>query len=310
MARLQLVSTGLTVFDDKPENYWAWKSSFEGATADLDLWPREKLDMLIKWLGKQSSEHARRIKAVNMRDPSRGLRMVWQKLEETYGSPEAIEHTLFSKLENFPKVSYKDPYKLRELADLLMELEAAKLDGVLTGLSYLDTSRGVHPIVEKLPFSIQDKCKSVGSKYKFQQNLPFPPFSVFVDFICNKARTQTDPSFNTAPFQSTPAKRERPGKNVWMPVAVHKTQVSPAEKKGNQQRDIDLAKHCPIHDKPHSLNKCRTFREKNYEDRKQFLKECSICFRCCSSTSHFAKDCQANIQCMECQSTRHVSALH
>lgn len=307
MARLQLVTTGLTVFDDKPENYWAWKSSFQGAIDNLDLSPREELDTLIKW---QSSEHARRIKAVNLRDPYRALRMVWERLEETYGSPEAIEHTLFSKLENFPKVTYKDPHKLRELADLLMEVEAAKLDGFLTGLSYLDTSRGVHPIVEKLPFSIQEKWKSVGSKYKFQHNAHFPPFSVFVDFICNEARTQTDPSFNTASFQSTPAKRERPDRYVRTPVAVHKTQVSPGERRGNQQKDIDLAKHCPIHDKPHSLKKCRTFREKSYEDRKQFLKEHSICFRCCSSTNHFAKDCQEEIRCKECESIKHVSALH
>lgn len=59
--------------------------------------------------------------------------MIWERLEETYDSPEAIEHTLFSKLENFPKVSYKDPHKLRELAVLLIEVEAAKLDGILTG---------------------------------------------------------------------------------------------------------------------------------------------------------------------------------
>ena len=310
MARSQLVTTGLTAFDDKPENYWAWKSSFQSAIVGLDLSPREELDVLIKWLGKQSSEHARRIKAVNMRDPSRGLMMIWERLEETYGSPEAIKHTLFSKLENFPKVSYKDPHKLRELADLLMEVEAAKLDGILTGLSYLDTSRGVCPIVEKLPFGIQEKWKSVGSKYKLQYNVPFPPFSAFADFIRTEARTQTDPSFNAASFQSTPAKRDKPDRFVRTPVAVHKTQVSPTEKKGDQKRDMNLAKHCPIHDKPHSLKKCRAFREKSYEDRKQFLKEHSICFRCCSSTSHFAKDCQMEIQCKECDSTRHVSALH
>lgn len=310
MARSQLVTTGLTAFDDKPENYWAWKSSFQSATASLDLSPREELDILIKWLGKQSSEHARRVKAVNMRDPSRGLMMIWERLEETYGSPEAIEHTLFSKLENFPKVSYKDPQKLRELADLLMEVEAAKLDGILTGLSYLDTSRGVCPIMEKLPFGIQERWKSVGSKYKLQHKVPFPPFSVFVDFIRIEARTQTDPSFNATSFQSTPAKRDKPDKFVRTPVAVHKTQVSPTEKKGDQKRDTNLAKHCPIHDKPHSLKKCRAFREKSYEDRKQFLKERSICFRCCSSTSHFAKDCQVEIQCKECESTQHVSALH
>ncbi|KAL7834757.1 hypothetical protein SRHO_G00290040 [Serrasalmus rhombeus] len=33
MARSQLVTTGLTAFDDKPENYWAWKSSFQSTSS-------------------------------------------------------------------------------------------------------------------------------------------------------------------------------------------------------------------------------------------------------------------------------------
>ena len=35
-----------------------------------------------------------------------------------------------------------------------------------------------------------------------------------------------------------------------------------------------------------------------------------MCFRCCASTNHMAKDCNAVIKCRECESERHVSALH
>ncbi|KAL0148051.1 hypothetical protein M9458_056666, partial [Cirrhinus mrigala] len=42
----------------------------------------------------------------------------------------------------------------------------------------------------------------------------------------------------------------------------------------------------------------------------QFLKEQSVCYRCCSSTDHFAKDCTVEVQCKECGSDRHPSALH
>lgn len=143
MASSQLVTTQLTAFDEKPENYWAWTSSFQSAIAGLDLSPGEELD------DKQSSEHACRKKAVNMRDPLRGLMMIWERLEVT--SPEAIEQSLFTKLENVPKVSYKDPHKLREL---LMVVEAVKLGGSLPGLSYVNTSRGVCSIAEKLSFGI------------------------------------------------------------------------------------------------------------------------------------------------------------
>ncbi|XP_051761660.1 uncharacterized protein LOC127518698 isoform X2 [Ctenopharyngodon idella] len=98
LARTQLVSAGLTYFDDKPINYWAWESSFQGTISGLGLSPAEELDLLIKYLGRESSEHARRLKTVYIRKPSAALIMTWQRLEEIYGSPEAIEHALFAKL--------------------------------------------------------------------------------------------------------------------------------------------------------------------------------------------------------------------
>ncbi|KAG1962723.1 hypothetical protein F2P79_004797 [Pimephales promelas] len=84
---------------------------------------------------------------VKIKDPATGLHMAWGRLDEIYGSPEAVEQALFNKLENFPKVTTKDPQRLRDLADLLSELLAAKEDGYVAGLSYLDSSRGIKPII-------------------------------------------------------------------------------------------------------------------------------------------------------------------
>ena len=36
LIRREMVSSGLLAFDDRPENYWAWKSSFLSATKDLN----------------------------------------------------------------------------------------------------------------------------------------------------------------------------------------------------------------------------------------------------------------------------------
>lgn len=53
------------------------------------------------------------------------------RLAECYGAPEMTENALFKKLDVFPKISNRDYAKLRELGDLLMELQAAKDDGYL-----------------------------------------------------------------------------------------------------------------------------------------------------------------------------------
>lgn len=71
---------------------------------------------------------------------------------------------------------------LRDLGDLFAELEAAKLDGYLPGLCYLDIAHGVRPIFGKLPYNIQEKWISYGSKYKKEHSVAFPPFSVLVNF--------------------------------------------------------------------------------------------------------------------------------
>ncbi|KAI4900717.1 hypothetical protein NFI96_009187 [Prochilodus magdalenae] len=315
LIRRELVSSGLLKFDDKPENYWAWKASFHSSTEDLMLSAREELDLLCKWLGPSSSEQARRIRAVHIHNPPSGLRMLWQRLEDVYGSPEVIENALLKKVEDFPKISVRDNHKLRELGDILMELEAAKVDGYLPGLSYLNTSRGVSPIVQKLPHTLQEKWITVGSRYKEQHRIPYPPFSVFVNFVCEQAKTRNDPSFASITGSWCVAKTERSSltsNQLRTSVAVKKTEVSADSNGGGSVTAThgDPEKQCPLHNKPHPLRKCRGFRNKTLDERKAYLKEKHICFRCCASSTHVAKDCDKPVQCKECNSNKHLSALH
>ena len=114
--------------------------------------------------------------------------IIWQRLEDCYGCPEVIDHALLKRLEDFPRISNKDPRQLKELGDLLQELESAKGSGLTLGRAYLDTARGVNPIVEKLPYSLQERWVTQGSRYKEELKVSFPPFSFFVRFICNQAK--------------------------------------------------------------------------------------------------------------------------
>ncbi len=176
LARRDLVSTSLYQFDDKPENYLAWQSSFSNATTGLGLTSTEMLDLLIKWLGSESVKHIKRIRSVYVGNPDVALKKAWNRLQECYAAPEVIEKSLFKRLDEFPRISTKDYGKLRDLGDLLMELQGAREEGYLRGLAYLDTARGIGPIVEKLPHGLQEKWLSVGSRFKENNNGYFPPF--------------------------------------------------------------------------------------------------------------------------------------
>lgn len=119
LARRELINTSLVKFDDRPESFRAWKSAFLGATEGLGLTAGEELDLLIRWLGKESSDHVRRLRSVHVSDPKAALHVAWERLTESYGAPEIIENALLQRLENFPRVASKDFIKLRELGDLL-----------------------------------------------------------------------------------------------------------------------------------------------------------------------------------------------
>ncbi|XP_051803959.1 uncharacterized protein LOC127533925 isoform X1 [Acanthochromis polyacanthus] len=313
LARRDLILSGLKMFDNRPENYLSWRASFCDSIEGLNLKPSEQLDLLTKWLSGESLQHAKRIRAVYISNPATDLKMVWQRLDRSFGSPEAIEASLFKRLEDFQKIQNKDYKGLQELADLLLEIEAAKSGGYLPGLTFLDTARGVNPIVEKLPYSLQEQWMTQGSRYKREHLVPYPPFSFFAEFVQNHADMRTDPSFAFQASSITQRRAESLPAKPWKmktPVSVNKLEVKHLPLDPDNKLKEDPNKLCPIHHKPHPLKKCRGFREKPLEERKRFLKEHFICFKCCASTAHQARDCKADICCSECKSSRHVTALH
>ena len=68
-----------------------WKTSFKGVIRELCLAPVEEIDLLVKWLGPESSKQVASIKIASASCPSEGLRKAWERLDERYGSPEMIE---------------------------------------------------------------------------------------------------------------------------------------------------------------------------------------------------------------------------
>lgn len=101
----------------------------------------------------------------------------------------------------------------RDLSDLLMELLAAKSDGYLLGLVYLDTPCSTNPIVEKLPAGLQDKGLLTGAWYKEEHRVIFPPFS-FINFVYGQAKARNNPSFILWSSSQSCRKGERTLKTV------------------------------------------------------------------------------------------------
>lgn len=296
MCRLKNVS-------DHPESYSAWKAKFKSVMKELKVSTEEEIYLMIKYLGPESSKHANSIKISNVNNPTRGLKRVWQRLDERYGSPEMMELALKQKLFSLPKLTNKDNKSLYELCDILSEVEAGKEDEKYAELlSYFDSSAGILPVLNKLPYSIQEKWTNHAVNYKKKQNVTFPPFSVFVKFMRENSIVQNDLSFQYDGLQPSTEKS---------PFARTKNfQVMTKKTISLQQVQEKPDKECPLHNTEHSLNDCRAFRAKPIEERRRVVKENDICFKCCESTKHARKTCRTEVKCAECDSNTHPPALH
>ena len=95
---------------------------------ELGVTPFEEIDLLVKWLGPESSKSAKSIRAANAHDPPRGLQRIYDRLQERYGRPEMVESAMKRKLNSFPTLTNNDNVKLYDLLDILTEIESVMLN--------------------------------------------------------------------------------------------------------------------------------------------------------------------------------------
>lgn len=128
----------------------------------------------------------------------------------------------------------------------MREIESAKLEGYLPGLSYLDTAQGGTPIASKLPHNLQEKWMSLGSQYKMNHQVVFPPFSYFTDFVCREAHTRNDPSFTLSLCDGNVSKPDysmkRQGQLKSL-VSANKTDLTRTNSRHHQQCFEQQARH-------------------------------------------------------------------
>jgi hypothetical protein len=311
LLKKDLLLSRLVRFNDKPESYATWKISFREIMADLSVNPSGETDLLLKWSGPESQRHVQSIKTANARSPEKGLERIWERLDERYGAPEMILASMRQRLESFFKLTTKDTKKLYELSDLVFKIESIKVDDKYRSLlGHYESSTGVSPIVSKLPFNLQERWTSSAVRYIKAHDVTYPPFGHFAEFLREQIRTRNNPSF-VYEISSVGLKKEKT--SSWNPDINHvhsrKTDTKDTER-ANGSKVKTESNRCPLHNTNHSLNKCKGFKAKPIDERRNFIRENNICFRCCESTSHLKRVCKADIRCSDCGRDKHASAVH
>ena len=308
MMKKDLISQRLRKYDDDPSSYNLWKGTFKSIVSEATLSPLEEIDLLLRWLGPESSVQATRIRRANPGDTVAALNKIWQRLDERYGSPELIDSKLRSELAKFPVLQLpKDKTLLYSLVDLLSEIECNKNNPQYSLLlSYYDTPVGINPIVSKLPENLQNKWRDRAVKFKIKNNVSFPPFKELVKFIHELSISLNDPGFvfdTPAPYMGKDKPRfiKKPT-NVISKKTDIQTESGEKLKKGS----------CPLH--PHAishfLDECQLFMKKSMEERRKYVLENKLCFKCLRTKYHTKRQCTEKIKCKECGSNNHVTAMH
>ena len=62
-------------FDDDPTSYMVWKGTFKSVVADIKTDDFEQLDLLLRWVGPQSSKQVN-IRKSNPSSPSSALKKI------------------------------------------------------------------------------------------------------------------------------------------------------------------------------------------------------------------------------------------
>ena len=153
--------------------------------------------------------------------------------------------------------------------------------------------------MEKLPFHIQNKWVSTASKYKNENNVLFPPFHVWCNFIQETSVMLNDPALCISSFDSQ--------------IFDNNIQHSSTVKAYKTETDIMfVADSCPIHRNTvsHKLIDCITFMSRPLVDREKYLQDNNICPKCLNSVSHTMSECSETVKCSQCNSEDHPVALH
>lgn len=139
---------------------------------------------------------------------------------------------------------------------------------------------------------------------RFQNIVPYPPFQEFVKSIHELSISLNDPSFS---FESPSPVGMDKQRFTRRPATVMSRKTEVQEEKENIRKEM-----CSLHPHAisHNLDECQLFIRKPMEERRRYVAENKLCFRCLRTKFHNKKHCRAYIKCKECGSGNHVTAMH
>lgn len=73
LLKKDILMSYLVTFNEQPENYLSWKTTFKSVVSEIAASPLEEMDLLIKTLGVNSRKQAISLNSAYVHEPEEGL---------------------------------------------------------------------------------------------------------------------------------------------------------------------------------------------------------------------------------------------
>jgi hypothetical protein len=244
----------------------------------------EKLNYLLSFT---TGEANRIVKGMSYMDSERGYKASLKEFQERYGNAELIANSKLKKVLSMNNIKSDDPKGLDDLSIALSDCYFAAESVESTHI--LDYQENIRQILMKLPYSLQDKFRTIA--FKIKQKNKSVNFKDLCTFISEEAKKSNDPIF---------------GKEV---MNKPKKPSPPPKKSFGTSSDVNKnEKICDYCGQDHYLKFCTELVKLPLKSRYEFIKDKGYCFGCIRK-NHVKSECKKRSKCHICHLT-HPSILH
>ncbi len=285
-----LPKKNITPFAGDPLEYCSWVSSFKYEVEDRVSSSRDKLQYLEQFT---AGEVKKLVRGYQTKDPDIGYQEAKEAINKIYGNKFKLTSAYLQKVQDYPHIKAGNSMALNNLALFLLECKNA-LEG-LGCLSELNHTTNIKTIVNKLPFKMKERWRSITTDIQETRSVTFDDL---VSFVTKQSRITNNPVYGDIGEGQGARSPTKPRQGHIRSLA---TEAKPADTSPQK---------CLYCDHPsHKLEDCRKLFSKTSEERIKFLRSKGLCFGCLKQASHRCKDCKNKLKCKHC-SRYHPSVLH
>ena len=216
-------------------------------------------------------------------------------LEREYGAPHVVCNAYVTKFASLSPIQPHDIASLKRLYMLCNQCLCAMSS--VAGLATMNFPASIQSVVTKLPIYLQNKWRDKVVRL-YLEGEPVE-FKDLVDLLHVASMAASDPIYGKEALgpKQTSQKSSSTAGHLEMSFSTGVT----------QEPVVKRAMKCWFCQSSHHLDDCPSFRSKSVMERKKFVSDRKLCFKC-FGTGHFSEKCKAK-RCSICEG-RHPSSLH